>query len=415
MNPVPDLLRRGADFSFGRGRDLRVVDEVADQLIASNQFDPRELGARALTNMIGALYENGWQPLDLHHVVRRQQNTAVAHLAAAAIAAEADITAAATRAPEDWLNQLSELRTAYPDARGTVDESTDFDTGSDFLTAALRATGKTDYIAANDQWIEVLSLLGQWQLLSATHTLTPPPSQWPARRVATASGPSSGVAADPKMLVRIRGLLAKADATEFDEEADSFTAKAQELMTKYSIDSLSAVGGHPDVVSKRIHIDNPHAPAKAQLLHGVAEVNRVKTVWDPGYAIATVVGSIVDTRQTEILFTSLLVQATRALAHSSKTKRRKGAAAAAFGKAFLFSYAVRIAERLRDADTHVVEELAGVSGDLLPMLAAQSEAVGAEFDRLFPRVRTGGSPNFDAEGWDSGQAAANDADLRRGS
>ena len=47
-NPVPELLRRGAEASFGRGQDLRVVDDVADQLIAFEQFDPLDLGSRAL-------------------------------------------------------------------------------------------------------------------------------------------------------------------------------------------------------------------------------------------------------------------------------------------------------------------------------------------------------------------------------
>lgn len=39
-----------------------------------------------------------------------------------------------------------------------------------------------------------------------------------------------------KMLERVRALLAKADSTTFPEEADSFRAKADELMTAYAID-----------------------------------------------------------------------------------------------------------------------------------------------------------------------------------
>lgn len=39
-----------------------------------------------------------------------------------------------------------------------------------------------------------------------------------------------------KMLERVRALLAKADSTQFPEEADAFRAKADELMTTYAID-----------------------------------------------------------------------------------------------------------------------------------------------------------------------------------
>jgi hypothetical protein len=38
-----------------------------------------------------------------------------------------------------------------------------------------------------------------------------------------------------KMLERVRALLAKADSTNFPEEAETFRAKADELMTRHSI------------------------------------------------------------------------------------------------------------------------------------------------------------------------------------
>ncbi|NEA40757.1 DUF2786 domain-containing protein, partial [Streptomyces sp. SID11385] len=41
---------------------------------------------------------------------------------------------------------------------------------------------------------------------------------------------------EPRMLTRIRALLAKAEATGFPEEAEALTTKAQELMARHSID-----------------------------------------------------------------------------------------------------------------------------------------------------------------------------------
>jgi len=406
VNPVPSLLRQGADASFGRSKDLRLVDDIADRLIALDEFDPQALGSLALTNMIQTMYEAGWQPFDLLHIVRRQQTVAVSSLAAAAILHQSDLTDADDRAPQSWVDQLSEICAAYPKAAARVEAS------PSFLAAQLSASGKSDYIAASDQWIAVLALLGQWQQLPRWPQIGPLPSQWPRKRAPRMDrGVTTGESPNGKVLGRIRGLLAKADATDFEEEAETLTAKAQELMTRYSIDSLLLTEGNVDVISRRLHVDNPHAPAKAQLLHAVGDVNRVKSIWDPEFAVATLVGSPVDVEQTELLFTSLLVQATRALSHSPKAKRRKGAASAAFGKAFLFAYAVRIGERLADVGALALEEATEQSGSLLPMLAAQTAAVEEEFDRLFPNVRAMRGPRLDAEGWHSGQAAADEAHL----
>ena len=162
-----------------------------------------------------------------------------------------------------------------------------------------------------------------------------------------------------------------------------------------------------------MHIDGPHAPAKAQLLHVAGTANRVKTIWDAEYAVSTLVGAPVDVEQAELVFTSLLVQATRALGHSPEAKKRKKAGSAAFGKAFLYAYAIRIGDRLTDADAHALDEARQESGDLLPILAAQTVAVEAEFDRLFPTAKPMRGPRLDAEGWDSGRAAADRADLSR--
>lgn len=408
MNPVPGLLRQGADAASGRTKNPRLVDDVADQLVGLEEFDAQALGSLALTNMISTMYENGWQPFDLLHVVRRQNTTSVSSLAAAVILHESDLTSADDRAPENWVGQLSEICALYPAAAATVD------TSPNFLAALPRPGRRWDYIAASNQWVAVLTLLGQWQSLPRWPQIGPLPSQWPKKRIPRTDRQVPGARSpNDKVLVRIRGLLAKADATDFDFEAETLTAKAQELMTRYSIDSLLLTEGNVDVVSRRLHVDNPHAPPKAQLLHGVSTVNRVKSIWDSGFAVATLVGSPVDVEQTEVLFTSLLIQATRALAHSPKAKNRKGSASAAFGKAFLYAYAIRIGERLAEVDATALEEATTRSEQLLPMLAAQTVAVEEEFDRLFPRVRMMRGPRLDAEGWESGHAAADEADLRR--
>jgi hypothetical protein len=118
------------------------------------------------------------------------------------------------------------------------------------------------------------------------------------------------------MLGKIRALLSKAEATTFSEEADAFTEKAQDLMTRYAIDEalLDDADGHREVDTIRIHVENPYAQAKAQLLSTVGAVNRVRVIWDDHHGMATAVGMAIDLQLVEMLFTSLLVQATLSIA-----------------------------------------------------------------------------------------------------
>ena len=118
---------------------------------------------------------------------------------------------------------------------------------------------------------------------------------------------------DARMMGRIRALLAKAESTEFPEEAEALTAKAQHLMTRYAIDSAvlgAGAGGSPadDVRARRMHVEQPYADTKAQLLTVVAKANGVRSVWHDEVGMATVVGLPVDLELTELMFTSLLVQ-----------------------------------------------------------------------------------------------------------
>lgn len=74
--------------------------------------------------------------------------------------------------------------------------------------------------------IETLTML---HLLPLLEQILPPPG--------TATGPQSGAPSGPagveeKVLSRVRGLLAKAESTEFGEEAETLSAKAQELMSR---------------------------------------------------------------------------------------------------------------------------------------------------------------------------------------
>ena len=217
------------------------------------------------------------------------------------------------------------------------------------------------------------------------------------------------------MLTTIRALLAKAESTQFAAEAEALTAKAQSMMTRHAIDEALLHAGAEEsveVISRRILIDNPYLVEKVHLLSSVGQANRSKVVWMEEFAMATVVGTPVDVDQVELLFVSLLIQATRAMAEAGAGRAGSLDRSPRFRRSFLTSYAVRIGERLTEADA---ETTASYGSELVPVLRRQEEAVDARYEELFPHTREMSTRRtFDRRGWDAGRQAADRARFVQG-
>lgn len=416
-----ELLSNGAHLAFGPATDEARVEPIIQCLVASGSaehFPPllaAELATDALIAAVGVLWENGWQPLDVVHIVRRHQGARGVALVTAVVTEQARLERAVERAPADWAAQLASL--------GIGEASTRDQPRRWLITDWQRAQG----ISAWDGWHDILKLIGQLETLHRLTPLGPLPSQWdrsdprsriprpaadPARHHADAGGH------DPRMLSKIRALLSKAEASTFSEEADAFTSKAQDLMTRYAIDEalLEDSEGHGDVLTRRIHIDNPYAQAKVQLLSTVGGINRVRVIWDDHHGMATAVGMPIDLELVEMLFTSLLVQATRALNEAGNSRTTGGYQSGrlnrspSFRRAFLLAYAGRIGERLEVAGAAASTEATASHGaELVPVLARRAKAVDTTFDRLFPDTRQMRAKQVDARGWHAGRAAADRA------
>lgn len=373
---------------------------------------PRQRSAAGLVTALADAYERGWQPADVMHVARRALGRGTAPTAAAAVLFQARAAGSDGRAPREWRAQLARIVDSEPDAARFADGLPARCRPDDFA-AALDAAG---WRIGVREWLDLTVL---WLEFPRLNQLCEPPSAWPPVRVH--HDRSGNEATDPKVLGRIRGLLAKAEATDFVEEAETFTAKAQDLMSRYAISTAILHGTGPAstaVHSRRLHLDNPYVREKVHLLTAIGEANRVRTVWFDRFAIATVVGNPLDLEQVELLFTSLLVQATRAMQAAGARDAAGTSRTTPFRKAFLFGFAVRIGQRLKEADRRATAEAAVDADvridDLLPVLAARSAAVDAEFDRLFPSTRASRSRSVDADGWHAGRSAADDASLAPG-
>ena len=97
-------------------------------------------------------------------------------------------------------------------------------------------------------------------------------------------------------------------------------------------------------------MDHPYEGEKAALLDAVARANRCHTVWSPDLGFTTVFGFDADIDAVDLLYTSLLVQAHRAMAQTEPPGGKAGRARLkAYRQSFLVSFATRIGERLADA------------------------------------------------------------------
>jgi hypothetical protein len=220
---------------------------------------------------------------------------------------------------------------------------------------------------------------------------------------------------DARVLDRVRGLLAKAESTEFPAEAEALTAKAQELMARHAIDALLVeparpAGGPADL---RIDLPAPYAKAKFHLLAAVGGANRCRVVGAADFSWARVVGYPADVEAVEILFTSLLVQATTAMLAEGTHRDAWGRSRTrSFRSAFLVAYAFRIGERLREVDREATATAAAEHPTLLPVLASREEAIDRFIDETFGRLRSTRVSVSNGEGFAAGVSAADAADLQ---
>jgi hypothetical protein len=377
---------------------------------------------------VTAAWKRGWQPAELVRQVGRELSAAHAATVSDMITDEMRSYAAAS-VDGRWAAQVTAIGAAAP-GKGTW-----WGSDAEYLGAVYALRRDAEFIVTVATAIETLHAFHHLPVLE---TLLPLPG---TARTITTERPGPAEAADERMLSRIRALLSKAESTEFTEEAEALSARAQELMAKYSIDHalLAAESGREEEPGgRRIGVDNPYEAPKVSLLATVAQANRCRTIWSKELGLVTVIGFPADLDAVELLFTSLLVQANTAMMRAGGKRDAYGRSRTrAFRQSFLVSYAIRIGERLAEAAGHAEQEAgaaqraaadardgadesgtdeggAGVKGmDLVPFLAAREEAVDDAVDAMFgDRLsRTRSVRATDAEGWNSGRAAADVASL----
>ncbi|SQD99855.1 conserved hypothetical protein [Parafrankia sp. Ea1.12] len=356
-----------------------------------------------LDGLVEMLWEAGWQPADLHRVVSRRAGVRVAALAVDAVAAQMRQYAPST-VDERWTGQLRAL-----------DATVWWGDDDHWLDAwgARHGRGRPEVLGDAVELVNLLRGLPVIQMLG--------PVPGTARRggAGGAGGVGSGSGGvDQGLLDKVRALLAKAESTSFAEEAEALTAKAQQLMARHSIDEALLAAQRTvtvEPIGRRIGIDNPYEAAKAILLNVIAGANRCHAVWAKHLGSSTVVGYPSDIDAVELLYTSLLVQATTAMTHAGTRQDRHGRSRTrSFRQSFLTAFATRIGERLRVATEQASAQAVAEAGDprLLPVLASRDESVRAAVAAMFPEIVEKSVSGTDREGLAFGRAAADLATLR---
>ena len=376
------LVVREVRLLMGGALDNDVVDGRAKSLIRSAKPAPVSLVTEALdavlARLLATVVESGWCPSDLGELVTRR--VGAEHLPGL-VSLLADDARRTTGLSPAWRAQLDTLG---PATRAWADPL-------DGLTAGLRLAAV---------------LAG---LPDVPRTI-PRISTSPLRH-------NTGRSDDGhRKLATVRALLAKAESSQYDEEAESLSAKAQELISRYALERLLAShddtgGADPGVVARRLWLDAPYVMAKAMLVSEVALANRCRAVASEKLGFCTVIGDPGDLDAVELLSTSLLVQGSAAMVrHGRQVDHRGASRTRSFRHSFLVSYAVRIGERLARTAEEVVRSSEDVSR-LLPVLRDQEARVSEAFDNLFPHVVEKETTVTNHQGWRAGMIAADQATL----
>ena len=244
---------------------------------------------------------------------------------------------------------------------------------------------------------------------------------------------------DDRRLSTIRALLAKAEATEYPDEAEAFFNKASELISRWAIDEAmlwadadAAGREQPDELQLLLHA--PYLPQKAVLVGAVATAHgcrAVRIVSPPGTGkeIISIVGFPTELKWVDTLVTSLLVQLTSAML-SRCPAGLTPSASASWRRSFIVGFAEEVGRRLeadraaaaaeRDAAVQGSAPAAGSGSGPSPapstalVLASRVDEVDSELRRRHPRLRSSwGSSGRSASGRREGRAAGREASISR--
>lgn len=215
---------------------------------------------------------------------------------------------------------------------------------------------------------------------------------------------------DPKVINRIRGLLAQAEGTDNEHEAATFFAHAEVLMDRYRLDmeAVRPAGTGPAFGQTLMYLGGEkYLRASLSLLVGVARHYGVVvlTPMTGNSKWPTLVGTELDVTATKLMFQSLLIQRDRFVIAEPVPY---GTNTLTFRTSFAYGFAVRVVARLQEIRDRQRAAVAGDSTalelydrfDLVDRWAKENDDTydGGSTSRNAPRMNRDGILAGDAAG-----------------
>lgn len=224
------------------------------------------------------------------------------------------------------------------------------------------------------------------------------------------------------MIEKIRGLLAKAESSEFEEEADLFLKKATELMAKYRIDEalLAAAGkAADDPVERRFISVGTWGIAKGSLIVSLCQAFDCHAVWaskQKGVRRCGLVGHASDLDVVVALFTSLEIQLDRELQNvKGYDKGGTRAARNSFARGWCNRVGTRVESHYKKAVVaETAEHSTGDSESVALVLASREQDVNAKYQEFYhtkPRYRTSRTRTSNYGAYHNGSQAGERANI----
>lgn len=213
---------------------------------------------------------------------------------------------------------------------------------------------------------------------------------------------------------RVKKLIAVAERTENVDEAEAFSRKAAELIARYRVspEALRQRSADEFIVQHHHLGRGAYVRARFLLLSEVAESMGCLATFTTGPkgTTAQVSGPHREVGAVLALFQSLHHQVATMVA---RERRSTAAATQRYRRAFMFGFAERVGELLREMQRSVAVEVDD-DDSLLPVLREQRARVHEFASQQLGSIRSAPAPSpVVADGALAGREAARDADLGR--
>lgn len=213
-----------------------------------------------------------------------------------------------------------------------------------------------------------------------------------------------------KIMARIMALLAQANGTDFEDEAATYLAKAQDLMVKHAIDEADLQPEQREKIETTV-VPMGSSHADASLMWKAAGAASVVGIRYSGGGKVTMhlTGFATDLAFAQSLYASLVLQRESALRRAHRPAYENGRT---FAKAFRVGFAHRVGARLEAAKVRTVEDSAPGTALVLADRASQAQLAADKIHGKTTSLRS--TPARSRAGYVAGDAAGHRADVSGG-